>query len=102
MDAWAFGLCLLVLFTIGLFIVKIAKFHKCKYGEIQEDGFQYCSTCNHATEPIKQPCFHEWKVRESAKITTTNQYGRNERITGKSFILECKHCGDLKHFLEKI
>ncbi len=101
MDLWAFGFGLLILFAIGLFVVQISKYHKCKFDIVQPDGFQYCFKCGRATQPLAQPCKHKWDILEQSRVTRHNPNG-SERWVGNSYVLKCKHCGDLKEFQENV
>jgi hypothetical protein len=70
-------------------------FHRHKYSEIKEDGYQYCLKCGNAIVP---PCIHEWKLIQDLKI---EGWGR-QLVTGKEgpfFIrsYECSKCTEFKN-----
>lgn len=66
----------------------------CKYGKIQEDGYQYCIKCNKARKPKFVKCSHSWEVIEQydKKIKEEDRF----KIIGKMYVLQCLHCGDIK------
>ena len=98
MDLWAFGLGLLIIFAIGIFVIKVSKYHKCKFDAIKDDGFQYCSKCGKASRPLpkscppSKPCQHKWELFKEQTVLT------NKDVTGTLYILKCKFCGDLKSY----
>ena len=86
---------------VGLaFVISYAK-HRHEWGEVQEDGYQYCQKegCGQARKPEIPACNHpEWEVYEKSTITSTDRYGlEKSRVTGTDLILKCKTCGDMKH-----
>lgn len=70
----------------------------CKHKQlspVQKDGFQYCEECGKAfLAPRYETCVHEW-----IKI---NEYSASNRLTGNmykiTYVLKCKHCGDMKTY----
>ncbi len=74
-------------------------FNRCshKFGEIQEDGYQYCEKCNTA---ISVPCNHKWEeLKEYTKVIVS---GITKSDIGYTFILKCKRCGELKTINSRI
>lgn len=100
MNLWAFGLAIAIIILITIFIINISKYHKCKYGEIQKDGFQYCEKCNRAIQPRTQSCQHKWKTTETSSITTYRKDIINDKgsITGKLYIQQCEKCGKMQDY----
>jgi len=104
MNLWAFGLSIAIVTLIFILITILSRYHKCKYGEVQEDGFQYCEKCNKAITPGIQPCQHKWKTIETSPITTFGRLGdRGKRITiGKLYIQECEKCGTMQDYITNV
>lgn len=97
--------------------VYFASKHKCKYGTVQDDGFQYCEKCHTAREPIKTvepPCSHpKWDLYKEETITQEKKdllgdffentksatYAKHTKpkpnIIGKVYVLKCAKCGDI-------
>lgn len=44
-------------------------------------------------------CSHKWKIIEEGKVYSYNIFQSQGKPveTGKSYILQCEHCGDIKH-----
>lgn len=61
-----------------------------KWSKVQEDGYQYCDTCNKAKlAPIKN-CSHKWERKDIFNVTN---FGTTEK---KIFLYECENCGEPK------
>lgn len=58
------------------------------YGEVREDGFQYCTKCGKATEPEKQPCSHKWVIQWEIN---------NYKGLTTGLLMVCTYCGELKN-----
>ncbi|KKM76064.1 hypothetical protein LCGC14_1383790, partial [marine sediment metagenome] len=85
MNAWAFGFALLILFVIGLFVVQLMKFHRCKYDKpVDNDGYQYCSQCGKGSQPLSQLCQHKWKTIKDETIIA----GTKKSVVGRMYTLE--------------
>lgn len=107
-----------------VFVVMGLK-HRHKWGEVQEDGYQYCEGCNKAQTDGDIPCKHEWETIKEDKISTTMTYsfallsamqksgGQNgfsdlvkknqePRETGYLYVMKCKKCGDIKDYKVEI
>jgi len=68
----------------------------CKYGKIQEDGYQYCIKCNKARKPKPVKCSHSWKIIEQGDKKIRDKRISGFKIVGKMYVLQCSHCGDIK------
>jgi len=69
---------------------------KHKYGDIREDGYQYCKKCNLAVKPSSISCQHKYK--KISKNYLTERINEEQERVGVLFISECKKCGDIKKF----
>lgn len=109
MDPVILGIVMIIALVITIpIVVVIARQHKCKYDEVQDDGYQYCSICKTARKPIIPLCSHpQWEnvVTRDIKEGRKSDYSlpksmRNSRmvITAQVYVLRCKQCGDLKEF----
>ena len=65
---------------------------ECKhlFGQVQEDGFQYCSNCGFAREPESTECKHNWLPWKEHPITN-----QGDRV-GIIYVFKCEHCGETK------
>ena len=62
----------------------------CDYGEVQEDGYQYCKHCGKAKAAPIKPCEHDW-VDENA-----HSVNRTGRQAGIIYIQRCSKCKELQ------
>ena len=74
-------------------------FNRCshKFGEIQEDGYQYCKKCNKAIA-VGVLCSHKWEEQKEFTRSIENFMGQ----IGHCFVLKCKICGELKTFNSRL
>jgi len=62
----------------------------CDYGDVQEDGYQYCVHCNKARPVDPVPCNHEY-----GEIEKFHKQGPNGQVIEITLIVKCKHCGHI-------
>ena len=61
-----------------------------KYGDVQSDGYQYCTKCNKA---IVAPCAHKFARIATFNGSRTTNLSRHEYV---EYHLECTKCGTMK------
>lgn len=67
--------------------------HEHSYGQVEEDGYQYCVACNYAHFVSKKvECYHKWKIIDEYNISRI----RNGSVTGKVYFMRCENCGEMK------
>ena len=70
-------------------------FHTHKYGEIDSNGYQYCTICNKAIFIATPKCNHVWEDIE--KIGHSNRFNPNGYFKF-TYIQRCRKCGELSQF----
>jgi len=65
---------------------------KCKhlFGEVHEDGYQYCTHCGYARTPATEECKHKWKELNRHPLTDKGS------TIGFIYLFICEKCGEIK------
>ena len=69
-----------------------------QYGEVNEQGYQYCTKCGNANNIGKIQCTHKWKIKD--EYVKINRF--TSITTAYVYILQCQLCGELKEFRSSV
>lgn len=67
-------------------------FHKCRFGKVEADGYQYCQECGKAQPAPRKYCQHKWETisSELEAHDSSNLMFKKGRV-----VMRCVHCGEI-------